>query len=138
MKTSNRWRKKFKKVLGALIGWKSYHWEVDVSLKRSADPAPFSLNFEPTNFELCQDRKKYIQWGQHSWGSKEFQGNQSNPARSSIVEVLLCLQAIYPTEPLSPKCHDTNKNRRPSKGDYRGTSQPTQSPEFWQRLQKYT
>lgn len=22
--------------------------------------------------------------------------------------VLLCLQATYPTEPLSPKCHDTN------------------------------
>lgn len=29
------------------MGWKSYQWEVDVLLKRSADPAPFSLNFEP-------------------------------------------------------------------------------------------
>lgn len=125
-----------KKTLGALMGWKSYQWEVDVLLKRSADPAPFSLNFEP--FFAKTEKKKNIQWCQHSWESKEFQGNQSNPARRSIVEVLLWLQAIYPTEPLSPKCHDTNKNRRPSKGDYRGTSQPTQSPEFWQRLQKYT
>lgn len=25
-----------------------------------------------------------------------------------MVGVLLCLQATYPTEPLSPKCHDTN------------------------------
>lgn len=29
------------------MGWNNHHWEVDILLKRSADPAPFSLYFKP-------------------------------------------------------------------------------------------